>query len=76
MQTVEHVYAQTQILNWLAKENGIACMPPYQYLVEGELWEVDVVSANNGGYRFAVGEYHAHGAEEVLQIMKREANKA
>jgi hypothetical protein len=49
---------------------------PYQYLVEGELWEVDVVSANNGGYGFAVGEYHAHGAEEVLQIMKREANKA
>jgi len=45
-------------------------------IAEGKSWEVNVVSATDGGYKFAVGEYHAHGAEEVLRIMKREANKA
>jgi hypothetical protein len=72
MQTVEQVFEQTQLLNWMAVQQGIHILPGKGLVLDDELWEVGV-EATQKGFQFYVGSWEANDAAGVLKVMKEQA---
>ena len=74
MQTIEHVFEQTQMLNLMASQQGVNILPGQGLMLDGNLWEVGVEETPKG-YQFYVGSWEANDAAGVLRVMKEQAGQ-